>query len=660
MLALSFPHRRRLPVLAVLAALLLFGGAASTGIAPSADGDIWWHLAAGREMVLRGALLFSDPFSVSALGRPWVDVHWLFQLASYAVYCGFGLAGLVWAKCLIIGLSALLLLAALDGRAKSWARPLFVTLLVSALFVARSLLLARPVIVSLFFLALFFFELERFRRDGLRARLLIVLFAQLVWANFQGLSALGPALVGAYALSGALSLAFAKARFWPFAPEMALKMRGWHVVRAQLLAFAGSVLASFATPFGFRGLALSGKLLGRLLPAEGNVYARSVAENVPPFLLERSSGEFWHLKWCLAWLAVAFLCSGRRLRLSHVLLSGSLALLALMSNRNVLLLYWLGAPIAAGYLAPVARVWLRNQRRARQLVWSLNGAALLGVLCCSAAAAASEPPLDQPSPFRAPEGSARVLAGLPSNGAIFAADHQGGYLIWQLFPRFKPYIDSRLVLRTPQEFSEYLGLADEPQRFAAFQARHHFSYVVLPVAYPDRYLSLIVTLYSSSDWKLIFTNGSEVLFARSDLLTGAPVQLGDPQVNARILADIAGQFVGRPKLTAAAQLNLATLEIALGEVTQAESVLSSSKAPEAQALRARCRLGAGDLLGAKEIGERLLKQNRNDVSSLNLLAQVALRNGELAQSVKFLRRALGIDPFDGEASQLLAKLEEIR
>ena len=48
-----------------------------------------------------------------------------------------------------------------------------------------------------------------------------------------------------------------------------------------------------------------------------------------------------------------------RLRLSHALLLLGFTVLALSSNRNVLLLYWVGAPIAALYLAPALRRWLR-------------------------------------------------------------------------------------------------------------------------------------------------------------------------------------------------------------------------------------------------------------------------------------------------------------
>ena len=97
-------------------------GAASTGLQPSADGDIWWHLAAGREMVSQGRLLFSDPFSVSAQGRPWIDVHWLFQLAVYAINQWLGLRGLVLAKCALLGLGATLLYFSLEARRGSWSR----------------------------------------------------------------------------------------------------------------------------------------------------------------------------------------------------------------------------------------------------------------------------------------------------------------------------------------------------------------------------------------------------------------------------------------------------------------------------------------------------------------------------------------------------------
>src|SRR5687767_10958892 len=60
--------------LAGLVLILLAGAAALT---PVADSDIWWHLAAGREMIARRGFLWVDPFSLGARGRPWIDLHWL-------------------------------------------------------------------------------------------------------------------------------------------------------------------------------------------------------------------------------------------------------------------------------------------------------------------------------------------------------------------------------------------------------------------------------------------------------------------------------------------------------------------------------------------------------------------------------------------------------
>jgi hypothetical protein len=655
-------------------AALLFVGAASAGLNAAADGDVWWHLAAGREMWTRGGWLTTDPFSSGAADRPWIDVHWLFQLAAYAVHSRVGLAGLVACKCLILGGGAVALLDAVRGqRLAAWTRPLLATLLVAALVAARSLLLVRPVIVSLLCMALFFRELERFRVDPAPGRILRLTLIQLVWSNCQGLSALGPALVGAYAAAAGLDAVWGVRASWPFAREAGSGAASDGVRRFQrlVLAVAACGGASLVTPFGWRGVALSTALLERLVPGQQNVYAHSVAENVPPFLFERwSGGELWHLAWAFALLGLALLAGGRRLHLSHALLLLGLGGLALLANRNVLLFYWIAAPIAALHLASAARrlarrvgTWL-GRRLGPRLVLGANALALGGLLGVSSVAAAREPSLAEPSPFRVPAESARQLAELPGEGALFSADHYGGYLIWQLYPRFRPYIDTRLVLRSPAEFAEYLALADQPERFDAFQEKHGFRYVVLPTAFPDRYLALIGHLYRSPDWKLVYTDGSEVLFARSDLgssdLRASAWDLGAAVTTDQILAGLAARYAGQPELLATARLHLATLQLVVGRGAQAERVLSAMRSDEADALLARARFAAGDLEGARSMAERQLARDREDVRSLSLLSQIALTQGDLVHGLSLAERALSVDPFDAEAISILDRLGEVR
>lgn len=617
---------------------LLCVSAAATGLLPCADGDVWWHLAAGREMVARHALLFTDPFSLSASGRAWTDVHWLFQLAVYGVHQWAGLTGLVLAKCVLLGLGASWLLSAVrPQRFAPWAAPVLAVWLSLALFLARSLLLVRPVIVTLLCLALFLRELERYRVDGRWQRLALLVAAQVVWANCQGLSALGPAVVLAYLLGEAAG------------------KRPW---RPLLLAALGCIVASFFTPFGWRGLSLSGALFERLLPGEHNVYAHTIAENVPSFLLERTSGgELWHLKWyCLA-LGLALLAGGRRLRLGHALLLGGFGALALLSNRNVLLFYWVSAPIAAVQLAPALRRvarWL-GRERARWLPL-LPAAALTAMLAVSATAAARETTLAEPSPFRIPKESVARLAQLPP-GDVFCADHHGGYLIWRLFPRQRPYMDTRLVLRSADEYAEYLALADFPQRFAAFQAQHRFGYVLLPVDYPNRYLGLIAELYRSPEFRLVFSNGSEVLFARRDLVSVPALDLGESQQVAVLMRSIHERYAGQPKLLEAAQLHLATLEITLGELERAREVLEPMQTPAAAALVGRVHYLLGDLGAAEASARQELRRDPEQAASLTLLSRIALDRGQMPLATRYLRRSLRSDPFDVEATELLTRLE---
>jgi len=651
-------RRFRFPALGCV----LAGGAASAGLSPAADGDIWWHLAAGREMVARGALLFSDPFSVSAAGRTWVDVHWLFQLAVFGLHRAFGLAGLVWAKCALLGLGAVLLYLAVEQRRGSWARGVLVAALVAGLLAARSLLLVRPVIGTLLLLSVFFLQLERFGRDGRLRHLWPLPLLQVLWANFQGLSALGLALIGAYAVAACAFAAGGAARTWPFAAEGAAGLAPWARARWLAVTLAASTLATFVTPFGLRGATLPALLLGRLLPGEHDVFARNVAENLSPFVLEGvSGGELWHFKWSLVLLAASAVIAGRRLKLSHALLLLGFAGLAALSNRNVLLLYWLGAPILAVNVGPV--LWRATARRFRapglRVAAGLNAVLMGALLSTSAVAASRESRFSEPSPFRVPAESARRLAVRPEGGAVFSADHQGGYLIWQLYPRFRPYIDTRLVLRSADEYESYLRLADEPERFDAFQAQHGFAYVVLPVLFPERYQRLIAHLYESAEWKLLYTDGSEVLFGRRDLTSDVPEQpLGEASDSQRILSELQQRYGKFPKVHGAARLSLATLHGALGQFDAARRALAGLATPEARALEARLHFAAGELDVAQQLARQGLAWDRDDVRSLNLMALIALRRGEASQGLGFLRRALSVRPFDPEATQLLAKLEE--
>jgi hypothetical protein len=619
-------------------------GAALVALGPIADGDIYWHLAAGAEMWRRGALLRFDPFTISAGGRAWVDVHWLFQLAAAGIHHAFGFAGLAAAKALIVAAGAALLTWTAERGGGAVARDLCACALLLLLFFARHLIPIRPILVTLLLLATFLLALESARRGGSRRGLVALPLLQVVWVNCQGLAPLGPALVGCYAVGVAIAGGAERRLLRPLA-----------------LALAGCVLASFATPFGLAALRLPGELLARITPGHHNVFSTAIAENVPPFVLDRTSPEATsHLRLVLAVLAASLALVRPRLHPAHALALAGFGALALMANRNVLLFYWLLAPLAAIALGPAAAARLAAVRARPWLALPRGralGATLLlvlaGELGLGAVALAREPRVTAPTPFHFPTESARLLAARGAAGSVFAPDQHGGFLTFSV-PALHPYIDTCLILHTAREYEDYLAVFDDPARFDELDARERFGYVVLTTAYPDRYLPLVAHLAASPDWKLLYTDGSEVLFGRE----GTPVALQDRATLDGLAAALDRRYADLPEARATARLHLARLLVVVGQPPGALRVLEGVDSRAAAELRARCHFAAGDLAGAEALARLLLHDRSDDVRSLTLLAEAALARAAAEDARRYLGQALAADPYDPEARAVLARLEQ--
>src|SRR5690348_4420249 len=54
------------------------------------DGDVSWHIAAGRWVIAHGQVPMTDPFSYSAFGHRWVAHEWLGEAVLGG---GYNLAG---------------------------------------------------------------------------------------------------------------------------------------------------------------------------------------------------------------------------------------------------------------------------------------------------------------------------------------------------------------------------------------------------------------------------------------------------------------------------------------------------------------------------------------------------------------------------------------
>ncbi len=127
------------------------------------DPDLWWHLAAGREMVEQGRFLWTDIFSHSLFGQDWINFEWLSQILMILVWKGVGWSGLYAGK-IFLSLLCLLLLARSIRQAGARGFLLFV-LVWLGFFALKSRLNERPELFSLISLALFVGLIQKARES---------------------------------------------------------------------------------------------------------------------------------------------------------------------------------------------------------------------------------------------------------------------------------------------------------------------------------------------------------------------------------------------------------------------------------------------------------------------------------------------------------------
>ena len=199
---------------------------------PLYDEDLWWHLAAGREMIRRGAVPRTDVFSSTLPGTPWIDFEWLSQAAMYVLWKAGGLWALYGAK-ILLSLSVLGVLGWTFRRLGARGAVL-VAACWAAFFALRPRLFERTELATLNCLAFLVFLVLAARSPG-RAR------KALPWA-LSGMMVLWVNLHAGFIYGLAALAAFAVGARW------AKEDAGF--IRALDRAFTWSLAAVFVNPYG--------------------------------------------------------------------------------------------------------------------------------------------------------------------------------------------------------------------------------------------------------------------------------------------------------------------------------------------------------------------------------------------------------------------------
>lgn len=207
------------------------------------NGDLYWHIAAGRWMIENHAVLRIDLFSYTFTGHPWHAQGWLSQLLLALAFLGAGFGG-VLALCALAASAAAGMLA--YSLSRQWRGVLLAGGIVLSLVTAAPTISALPYLLALPFAVIFASGVVAARTEN-RAPAILLLSALMLWANLHSSFVLGLGLAMALGLEAVIA-----------DPRLSVA-RDW-------LVFCGyALIACLATPYGIEGLAHAIRTIGTSL-----------------------------------------------------------------------------------------------------------------------------------------------------------------------------------------------------------------------------------------------------------------------------------------------------------------------------------------------------------------------------------------------------------
>jgi hypothetical protein len=484
-------------------------------VRPVTDPDFWWHLRAGRLIFETRAVPHADLFSSAFAGREWVAHEWLSEVLMYAARQAFGYAGLIVFFSLVI--TAAMWLA--YRRSAARGRHIYVAgfaVLLGAL-AASPTWGVRPQMFSFLFASVFLALLDGYANDQSnghaaeqgtrRAWWLVPLTA--LWANMHAGFAMGLALILLTIAGFLLDALLSKEE----AATLAARLKNFRRrARRLCLVFAASLLSVSLNPAGLRLY---------LYPFE-TLTSRAMMK----YINEWFSPDFHELMFLpLAALLLAtftaMALSRERVRPGRLLLLAATGYMALRSGRNAPFFVLVAVPL----LAEHAWAWLTQQGWCAGLMRSEtyaagSGAALkaafnvallvvVPLMLCFVRVERVAAQRDEDEKQNFPVAAVEFMRERDLPQPVFNEYGWGGYMIWNLYPGYRVYIDGRADVYGDDYLEEFLKTHDGRAGWRETLERAGVRAVLVK---PD--VPLASLLRQEPNWRNVFEDEQAVIFVK--------------------------------------------------------------------------------------------------------------------------------------------------
>ena len=448
----------------------------------SLDPDVWWHLKAGQEILDTRSIPHIDDFSFTKQGSEWVAHEWLSEVLMEIIYRLSGFVGLVTIFSLIIVIALWLTYRRCEGQPYAAGIAILIAAAASA-----PLFGIRPQMLTLLLASVYIVLLEGFSPKNTR-RLWWLVPLMLLWVNLHAGFALGLALIGVYIVRAGLD-------------------GEWDHLRPLLIVLLVCTAVVPLNPNAFRMFSYP--------------YETLTSSSMATFIQEWASPDFHKV----TYLPLAILLLGTfgvmalsplRSRLGELFLVLITALGALRSARHIPIFSLFAAPALAKHLWAIAtsRGWdkLLTSEEARPTGIKL----LINVLLLLAPFALGMSRIwhfatHQRSyeTIRNPVAAVEFLKAKSLPQPIYNRYGWGGYLIYELYPSYRVYIDGRADVYGDAFFAESVKIYDGLDDGKASFDRYGIKTVLIA-----HDAALATRLKTDSSWTVVYEDDQAIIFTR--------------------------------------------------------------------------------------------------------------------------------------------------
>ena len=540
-------------ILSKIAWVILLFAAIVLGFKNLREPDIWWQLRTGEWIIQHHAVPFKDIFSFTYEGTPWINVKWGFEVL---MQCMAYIGGPEFTPVLQCIANVLILIFVMkvykllrlnrDGLRMTYPSAAILFSSIILLFICSFRFIGRPEMASHVMTAVFlFFILKNYKTASRNIYWLIPLEA--VWANLHEAYGTGTVMVIAAAIATWLQYYLQSRKIMEIkkaahsntkakkteAPSPTLLSEKQKLPIALSITAIGAILAPAIHPYG---------LLMITHPLE--IFSQVCSNKFTSELLGYTDPLYWHWEsyanvvlfgFGVAFLFLKTLVSKgikwifrpvKSYGLPYIALYFLFFYLSLTAYRNIPFFVIVAIPLFSNGLDIV---YDHLQKRFPAL--GKQGLAMFayGVLILMSAGfyvsittgkfyKVCEEGHDnyglKINAFANPVGSANYVREHHLKGNCFTDFLVSSYLLWDLQPDFKTFIDLRDLDVFPPEFFEHLNLLSaQPQLFANIDKVAHFKYAVI---LRREFGAVHQYLASNPNWRAVYADPVSAVYIKKD------------------------------------------------------------------------------------------------------------------------------------------------